>query len=117
LRIPAEHDLRAFDIYLCVVGLVGGSLPMDKAVALLKLASATDLPFLQETHTAGIELTAVPRPPVGVPARSDASFFRVRTRGNWWASVQKNSELALHHPPPVELSAVELYLIPVPGGS
>ena len=77
----------------------------------LKLASADAIKVVLRAALPGVELRHVPRPPPSVPARADATYYRVVPQGEYWRQIVQSRVLSLYLAEPLTSLTPELIAI------
>ncbi len=96
--IPGDPGLRTAQFFLSLTGELPVGMRGEDLPSRLKLGAAEDLATLVGANVRGVELQALPRPPVGVPTRGDARYFRVVAQGHFWKNIMELKTVALYIP-------------------
>ena len=97
-RIPEDSDLDHAQYFLAVCGALPNGMDQQAVLRSLKLSSSDAIKVVLRASLPGVEMQYVPSPPPSVPARADATYFRVIPQGEYWRQVIQSRMLSLHFP-------------------
>ena len=110
-RIPPDPELDHAQYFLALCGELPSGSDATGILGGLKLASADAIKVVLRAALPGVELRHVPRPPPSVPARADATYYRVVPQGEYWRQIVQSRVLSLYLAEPLTSLTPELIAI------
>jgi type VI secretion system protein ImpJ len=110
--LPEDGALRGARFLLLLAGELPPGVSVSDACAAMKLASGEDIDFIVNAALQGVDLVPLAQPPAGAPRRPDTHYLRVRTRGQFWDTMSRSRQLALHLPGGLARLTPELIALP-----
>lgn len=110
-QVTDRRCLRSPSWFLEVRSPSGGSEVISSVPRLLKVCSGKHIERLVQTAHSGMELEHVPSPPSDVSPRVGARYFRIRTDGPCWVSIQDTAEVGVYAPEALSEADLEIVVV------
>jgi type VI secretion system protein ImpJ len=109
--IDKDAYFEGSKFYLAISADIRDADLIDRVPKLLKACSATEIETLIRRALPGLRLQHVATPPRAIPVKLRQQYFAIEQSGNYWESVQRARNFAVHAPSDILNAQMELVIL------